>query len=231
MRTTVEQLAPDRLDSHRALATALRELNLAAGTTLLDPERLDEATAAVIGLTDLLSRRNTDHVVRSGFLEPRDRAVAGEPVHLNVLNPALLGLSVAIDHDPDGLAGVRRAADGGDPAGLTAHAELTVDALHEGPTDAVHGGIIAFLMDCVLGVLVQATGTMSVTGTLDVRYLRRTPLDEPVVLGARVLRRDGRKISVEGWIQHGGTRTVSSRGLFIAVQPRADRPPAGQAGT
>lgn len=220
MRTTIEELDPQRRDAHRALVGALRDLNLAGATTLLDVDQLDRVTADVEELTRLLSEDTTSRVVRARMLGPLARAVAGEPLQLNVLNPALVGVTVSFDHESLGAAGVAAIADGGDPTGFTARAELAINALNEGPRDSVHGGISAFLMDCLLGVLVQATGIPCVTGTLDVRYLRRTPLDETVVLSARISSRDGRKIYTEGDISHGEHRTVEARGLFVAVAER-----------
>ncbi len=220
LRSTLTDLEPERLESHRSLVAALRDLNLAAGTTVLDAEHLADLTAEIVELTAALDAGSTPRVVRAGFLEPRSRALTGGPLHLNVLNPALPGISVAFDHDIEGAAGVQAVAAGGDPAGLTNQAVLTVNALHEGPPDSVHGGTSAFLMDCMLGVLVQATGIPAVTGTLDVRYLRRTPLDQPVTLGARIVRRQGRKLTTEGWIEHDGVRTVEAVGVFITVGER-----------
>ena len=72
-------------------------------------------------------------------------------------------------------------------------------------------------MDCMLGVLVQVTGIPSVTGTLGLRYLQRTPLDQPLTLRARIVRCDGRKILTEGTVEHGEVRTADATGLFIAV--------------
>lgn len=218
-RRDVGDLDRIQLADHEGLVDAVRALALAAGTTTLEGDELREATAAVAELTRVLSKARTERVVRAGFLAPREHALGGLPVALNQLNPGLLGVEVTFGHD-DGPAAVAAAVTDGDPAGLTARAELTINGLHEGPADSVHGGVISFLMDCLLGVLVQATGIPSVTGTLDLRYLHRTPLDEPVSLHARIARQDGRKIVAEGSIEHAGVRTVEASGLFIAVAPR-----------
>lgn len=222
MRRSIADLAAGQLASHESLVDAVRELNLAAGTTLLEAADLDEVTTAVAELARVLRKESAERVVRAGFLEPRARAVAGRSIELNQLNPGLLDLDVTFGHEALGADGVADAVRDGDPTGLTAEATVTVNGLHEGPTDSVHGGVISFLMDCLLGVLVQATGIPSVTGTLDLRYLSRTPLDEPVVLRGRIVRHEGRKVFAEGHIEHAGRRTVEAAGLFIAV---ADRRP------
>jgi acyl-coenzyme A thioesterase PaaI-like protein len=82
----------------------------------------------------------------------------------------------------------------------------------------VHGGYLAHLMDCMLGTLIQATGRRSVTGTLDLRYHARTPLDVPLELGARILATSGRKTTAEAWVEVDGARTVEARGLFIELR-------------
>jgi acyl-coenzyme A thioesterase PaaI-like protein len=219
VRPSVDDL--DRADLHgrEALVAAVRDLNLAAGTTMLEAAHLDEVTAAVAELARVLGKEGSERVVRGSFLGPRERALQGLPIRLHQLNPALPAVDVTVGHD-DGPAAVAAALAEGDPAGqagLTATAELTVDSLHEGPPDSVHGGTIAFLMDCLLGVLVQVTGLPSVTGTLSLRYLHRTPLDVPLTLRARIVRRDGRKIFTEGSVRHGDVRTAEATGLFVAV--------------
>ena len=102
--------------------------------------------------------------------------------------------------------------------GDAASATTVPNALYEGPPESVHGGYLAHLMDCMLGTLVQATGRRSVTGTLDLRYLARTPLDVPLELGARILETTGRKTTAEAWVEVDGARTVEARGLFIELR-------------
>ena len=220
-RHSVDDLDEAHLAGREALVAAVRELNLASGTTLLDGADLDVVTAAVAELTRGLAKESTDRVVRGSFLGPRERVLRGMPVLLHQLNPALPGVQVVVGHD-DGPEAMLAALVEGSPEGLTATAELTVDSLFEGPPDSVHGGTISFLMDCMLGVLVQVTGIASVTGTLGLRYVQRTPLDEPLTLRARIVRRDGRKILTEGAVEHGEARTAEATGLFVSV---------GQAGT
>lgn len=215
-RLSVDDLDRADLLGREALVAAVRDLNLAAGTTLLEAARLDEVTVAVAELARVLGKESTDRVVRGSFLGPRERAMRGMPVRLHQLNPVLPSVEVAVGHD-DGPAAMAAALSEGTPAGLTATAELTVDSLHEGPPDSVHGGTLSFLMDCMLGVLVQVTGIPSVTGTLGLRYLRRTPLDVPLMLRARIVCRDGRKIFTEGSVEHGEVRTAEATGLFVAL--------------
>ena len=216
VRPSVDDLASADLDGREALVGAVRDLNLAAGTTMLEADHLDEVTTAVAELARVLGKERSERVVRGSFLGPRERALRGMPVRLHQLNPTLPAVDVVVGHD-EGAAAMAAALTGGSPAGLTATAELAVDSLHEGPPDSVHGGTISFLLDCMLGVLVQVTGIPSVTGTLGLRYLHRTPLDAPLTLRARIVRRDGRKVFTEGSVEHGEVRTAEATGLFVAI--------------
>ncbi|KDE11072.1 hypothetical protein N505_0122835 [Rhodococcus aetherivorans] len=100
----------------------------------------------------------------------------------------------------------------------TRRARLIANALHEGPPDSVHGGFSAHLLDCMLGILMQARGSRSLTASLDLRYLRRTSLDEPLDLYSRIVEIEGRKTVAGGWIECRGECTVEARGVFVRVE-------------
>jgi acyl-coenzyme A thioesterase PaaI-like protein len=155
---------------------------------------MDELTAA-------LGRRTRTRALRASFDEPgRAREIGPElawPVFR--FNPQALPLAIRFDGD-------------------AAYATTVPNALYEGPPESVHGGYLAHLMDCMLGTLIQATGRRSVTGTLDLRYHARTPLDVPLELGARILATSGRKTTAEAWVEVDGARTVEARGLFIELR-------------
>ena len=131
-RRSVDDLDEADLASREALVAAVRELNRATGTTLLDGADLDEVTAAVAELTRVLGKETTDRVVRGSFLGPRERVMRGLPVLLHQLNPALPGVEVVVGHD-DGPEAMAAALGEGSPDDLTATAELTMDSLFEGP--------------------------------------------------------------------------------------------------
>jgi acyl-coenzyme A thioesterase PaaI-like protein len=98
--------------------------------------------------------------------------------------------------------------------------------LNGGP-DALHGGIIATLMDDVKGLLLTVNTTdageplsaSAVTARMEVRFERRVPTPGTYVVGARCTRREGRKIWLEGWIMDGeGRRCASSESLWVFVR-------------
>jgi acyl-coenzyme A thioesterase PaaI-like protein len=197
----IETADPAEVPGLAALTDEVRALVLAAGTTEVADADLGEIAGLVADLRARLMSRSRARMVRAPFDGPGRARETGEPYRLSAFNPFGIPLVVRFDADGDG-----------------ASAELTADARHEGPRDHLHGGISSWLMDCMLGILIQARGRRGVTARLDMRYLRRTPLDVPLLIGSRITRVDGRKVWAEGWIECEGERTVLAEGLFIEVE-------------
>jgi acyl-coenzyme A thioesterase PaaI-like protein len=87
----------------------------------------------------------------------------------------------------------------------------------EGGPGLVHGGFLAALLDEVLGVVTVYSGSTGMTGEYTLRYHAPTRIKVPLRFEARFDRAEGRKLHVSGDLWDGETRTVSARGLFIAV--------------
>jgi acyl-coenzyme A thioesterase PaaI-like protein len=91
----------------------------------------------------------------------------------------------------------------------------------------VNGGICATLLDCTMNwaaissLVADDAGDApdTVTADLAVRYLAPTPSDRPLRITARVLASDGRRVSVEGAIEAGGSVTATGTGTFVVVGP------------
>ncbi|HEY9563038.1 MAG TPA: PaaI family thioesterase [Nocardioides sp.] len=186
--------SPDRV----VLADAVRALMLAAGTSTVGSQERARAEELIAEATELLAKQTRPRVPRSEYPAPNRARELGIPFHRSAGNPASVPLAIHFDGD-------------------SAQATVTINALQEGPPDSVHGGTLAWLMDCMTGALVQSTLRPSVTGTLELRYKRRTPLDRQLSLGSRITSQSGRKTVVEAWIELDGERTVEARGLFIEV--------------
>ncbi|WP_413098241.1 PaaI family thioesterase [Streptomyces sp. Inha503] len=187
--------------SHRErerLVEATRGLAYAVAVTDVAPEELDRVAQALTLLTRILGKQAGTRCVPL----PVTETVGVPRVLLDRFNPVHVPLEVSF---PD---------DGG------AEAAVVMNALYEGPTDSVHGGISALLMDNLLGILVQSKGLLCVTGTLTVRYLARTPLNRPLRLRSELVERSGRKVTVTGWIACDGVRTVEADAVFIEVPHR-----------
>lgn len=92
---------------------------------------------------------------------------------------------------------------------------VTLGLPYQGPPGCVHGGISALLLDHTLGVANSWAGDSGMTGTLTLRYHRPTPLFTELVVRARQVSVDGRKIRTTGEIVAEGEVCVSADGLFI----------------
>lgn len=86
---------------------------------------------------------------------------------------------------------------------------------YQGPPACVHGGIVAALLDDALGRTRHLTGRNCVTGSLDIRYLRPTPLNTDLVVTARIDEVAERKFMVTGEIVHDGQVTASASAVFV----------------
>ncbi|MGN0064446.1 MAG: PaaI family thioesterase [Nocardioides sp.] len=218
-RRQLSDIPAETLEAHTALVHQLRELNQAVGLSTASPEVLAEAMATVRRLTEELSADSSGRLTRTAFAQPGEEARRGRGMTINVLNPSMPEVTLEFDGDFE-------AADrAGDPTGLSASATLRANSLHEGPTDSLHGGVSALLMDCMLGFLVQVWGEPAVTANLHTRYVARAPLDADLRLTSRVLSRSGRKIKVEGTIEHEGQVCVEASGLFVVIDRASFRPP------
>jgi acyl-coenzyme A thioesterase PaaI-like protein len=101
--------------------------------------------------------------------------------------------------------------------GSEVRGEATFSATYAGPPDSVHGGIIAAVFDEILSMANVITGRAGFTGTLTIRYHRKTPLDTPIELWGINERQHGRKQFSRGEMRVNGEVTASAEGLFICA--------------
>jgi acyl-coenzyme A thioesterase PaaI-like protein len=191
---------PGPLAAAGVLTAATRRLMRAAATTGLPPERVLELADDIQGLADTLETLPRDRPHRIPFDAEREAEIrAGEPWRMFHFNPLGIPLAITVR---DGVA----------------RAELTPDALFEGPPDWLHGGFAAAIMDVLLGTVVMVEAEPAFTARLDVHFRRGTVLDRPVVCEGRLVSTDGRKINAHGWITQDGHRTVEAQGLFVPMR-------------
>ena len=86
---------------------------------------------------------------------------------------------------------------------------------YEGPPGHIHGGYVAAILDQFLGMAQVAGGNPGMTGKLEIRYLKPTPLNTKLKLEAIVSRIDNRKTLVRGQIYANKNITAKAEGLFI----------------
>ena len=105
-------------------------------------------------------------------------------------------------------------------------------ALYEGPPGMVHGGVVALLLDQLLGEAAAAGGSPGMTGTLKLRYEQATPLGD-CSGEAWIDHVDGVKTIVKGELRRAdGETTVGAEGIFIlprwareALEEHHQKPP------
>ena len=101
-----------------------------------------------------------------------------------------------------------------DPDGLW-WSEFELGEQYQGPPGWVHGGVLAMVLDQLLGEAASDGLTKPLfTGTITLRYLRGTPLGR-LRAEAAIERRDGYKTFVSGHMSDGKGKTVEAEGIFI----------------
>ena len=109
--------------------------------------------------------------------------------------------------------------EGGRPA---IEGRVRCNAIYEGPPRGVHGGYVAGLFDDVLGQTIPlAPGPTAVTGTLEVKYRKVTPLDTDLVFLAWVHYASGRRIHAKATCHAGDVLTAEADALFVRVDMQA----------
>jgi len=87
-----------------------------------------------------------------------------------------------------------------------------------GPPGTVHGGVVAMVLDELLGAVNACLGLGAFTGTLTIRYERPTPISTDLEMESWVDRTEGRKVFTVGTISAAGEVTARAEGVFIRVE-------------
>ena len=177
-------------------------------------------TASVRRLIDVTIRTQADAAAITAAKHDVDSATTQ-------LSASLLPGSFGVQTDPDGrslalgnvVIGARNPVapplvihNGGDGS---VHTDFVLGAPYEGPPGHVHGGVCAMILDHVLGATAHLPGKPAYTGTLTVRYLRGTPLGQPLHAQAHIDRIEGTKTFAVGHIADENGITVQAEGVFI----------------
>jgi acyl-coenzyme A thioesterase PaaI-like protein len=190
-----------RLESvYGPLAESIRRLVDLSIRTEADPATVAQAKTKIDSAADELSG-----AVRPGtfgvHVTPDGQTVAWGNAVVGLRNP--IAPPLVLHHDPDGLV----------------WSEFTLGAAYEGPPEHVHGGVSALILDHVLGATAHKLGRPAYTGTLTLRYRRRTVLGRPLRAEARVERTEGVKTYSVGHIADEDGVTVEAEGVFIHPKP------------
>lgn len=189
------------------VARARDVVDAIARTGVTDEERTTLASelAAITVRLRAATRADPVVVVRhdSGRIENVTQAGSGR------LNPQ----APAVDVDPL----LAPPPPGVDPAPVEVTARTTLTARHGGPPGRAHGGVVAALLDEILGIAAYVAGASGMTAELDVRYRRATPLDVPLTVTARWVGRDGRRSRATGEVRApDGVVTAEATAVFVS---------------
>ena len=107
-----------------------------------------------------------------------------------------------------------------DAENITATSTVNLTRIHEGPPGYIHGGILATLLDEAMSKLNRPLDVLAMTRHMEVDYLRPAPLNTSLLLTARHLRREGRKLFHTAQVSApDGTALTRAKGLFLIVDP------------
>ena len=197
---TVVEMDEAELEQERVvfggLADSVRALADASLRTTVQPEVATEARAEIDRLTARLAAEQIPgnfgvSLSSSGMVRGHGNAVVG------LRNPVAVPLH--IEKSEDGRA----------------WSSFHLGALYEGPPGCVHGGVLALVLDQLLGEAGAAGGAPGMTGTLTLRYEQNTPLGD-CSAEAWIDRVEGVKTFVVGELRRAdGETTVRAEGIFI----------------
>lgn len=195
----LEDVSPDevarRIDAIAPLTDSVRDLIDAVIRTEVDQESIDDA------------RRRIDAVV-ADLRTVQKPGSFGTPFTRDLVEMAWGNAAAGIRNAV--APPMRSTSRGG-----VATAEVTLGAAYEGPGGCVHGGVIALLLDQLVG---ECAGSMDTgphfTGTLSMRYIRPTSLG-PVSLRAEVTQTQGRKAFVHGELRDADGVTAEAEAIMV----------------
>jgi acyl-coenzyme A thioesterase PaaI-like protein len=94
-------------------------------------------------------------------------------------------------------------------------ATVTFNDAYQGPPSVVHGGFVAAVLDEALGRTRHLTEHNVVTGSLQVKYIRPTPVNVELVAEAWIDEIQERKMISRGVLRHGEVVTAEAEGTFV----------------
>ncbi len=204
-------------------AAAMRRLNRALANRRIDDHVLDEITATI----ETAARQLEQGTLRAKLDDILSRPYLRE-IYENQYFPLPLAVGDEIEFDPFSVGGGHL-----HPASVNikyfkesdsaVRGEVVVDPMFAGPPERVHGGVVALLIDDLMGALNRMRGRQAYTGRLSVHYHAATPVGEPLVLRAWIDTASGRKVRQRAEVHAPNGLCVKAEGLFIRP---ADAPSA-----
>ena len=189
------------------LVDRVRALVAAVVMTDVSAEERAEAAARVAAVTDALQRRQRADAIflvrhPDGRVESMVQAGSGR------LNPQAPPVEwIARPTEPPA---------GTEPAPVEVHARCRFTVAHAGSPGRVYGGVLALVLDEVLGVAVRAAGAGGMTVALSVSLRGATPFHVPVDVFGRYTRHEGRKSFASGEVVVDGVTTAAAEAVYVS---------------
>jgi acyl-coenzyme A thioesterase PaaI-like protein len=176
---------------------AVRDLVDATIRTEVDPDDIRAAQVEIEAIVERLRKKQLDGAYGVRFRPDGTRGRNWGNTVMGLRNP--IAPPLHIHSDGEGRA----------------WSDFSLGAPYEGPPGLVHGGVIALMLDQVLGHAVSTSGRPGMTGTLTIVYRRGTPLGD-LRCEAWVDRREGIKTWGKGrMLDADGEVTAEAEGVFI----------------
>jgi acyl-coenzyme A thioesterase PaaI-like protein len=172
---------------------ALRALAVVARTETAELSRTPRRDRLALMRASIGERGFPDMSDRSGF---SDRAVGGTS------NPTSVDLDVRFE-------------------GEEVVAEVVLRRAFEGAPGRAHGGIVAAAFDDVTGFVIGFLNEPAFTGELTVRYVAPVPVDEALVMRARLDGRERRKLFISAEAHAGEKLVATCHAIYITVDPKS----------
>jgi acyl-coenzyme A thioesterase PaaI-like protein len=99
--------------------------------------------------------------------------------------------------------------------------ELICSEEHEGGPGVAHGGWVAGILDELVGHVPLLNGQLAVTGTLEVRFVKPVPINEPLVGRATLTSREGTRWMVKAdlTLARSGALLATGSGTLVERDP------------
>lgn len=98
-------------------------------------------------------------------------------------------------------------------------AEVVLHRAFEGAPGRAHGGIVSAVFDDVTGFVIGNLGEPAFTGELTVRFVAPVPVEEPLVIRARLEGRERRKLFITAEASVGDAVVATCKAIYITVDP------------
>jgi acyl-coenzyme A thioesterase PaaI-like protein len=193
-------------DEAFTLVERVRELVTAVVLTDVDAGERAAAAARIAEVTEALQARQRDEpllLVRheDGRVESHLQAGSGP---LNPQAPPVEWLVRPTEPPP-----------GTDPRPVEVRARCAFTAAHAGSPGRVYGGVLALVLDEVLGVAARAAGASGMTVALSVSLVGGSPVGVPVEIDGRYTHSEGRKHHASGEVVVDGAVTARADALYV----------------